>query len=935
MANERIEITITESGSKIVKRNLEDVGQTATKTSSSVDFLKRTLGGLAAAFTVRELARTVDEYTNFQNRLRSTGAAANQLNAIYGQLLQSANQTRQSLSGTIETYSRLAVSAKALGVSQQQVINFTRSLNEAVALSGASATEAENGLIQLSQGMAAGVLQGQDLKSVLEQLPAVADVIAQHMNVTRGQLRQLAATGKITSTEIIQAFKEASNSLDERFAKTVPTIGQSLTVLKNNFTTFLGQMNTSAGISRTLAEIILTLATHMEALAKAAVSVAAGFALMKGVPLIVGGVTDAVKALTVAIAANPIGFLVTVLTSAISALVLFRDQIKLGTDGITTLGDFLKALEQEVAPIFNKLLIAARSTFGPLITLVEGFLGNVDFSVAGVIRLVAKGVDTYVGLWKGAYNAVIVLFRQLPAALEDIFTQGLNAILSKLTSFINDAGALLSKVTEAAGLGKIGAVNLQLTNNEKGKATKLGHDLADAIFKGIHDTNGAEKFVNDTIKKAHQIALQRKAAEGHGTNANLNAGASNGPNASVVSEMEKKLQKLQDKYSAVHKAQDQFKKAQTQLNEIEKAGVITDEQKAKFLDLIKKRLEDQLDPLGAVNRDLDKQQNLLKMTNDQQQIQKQIEQTKQDLLGQGIVLNDKEIAQLREKLTLIQKETQLSQARNQVYQATVGRQQGFTNQVSAVQHLEQTKGPGGISKAQGNAYLVQQNQTLLQGTKEQQQALVEQHKQTYQQIDQLRQADLISEQTAAQLKARADAQQTQQRLSTAQSFFGHLASLSRSSNRTLAAIGKAAAVTQATIDGVVAVQKALASAPPPVNYALAAAVGVEAAANVAQIMSQTPGFAFGGDFTVGGVGGTDSQLVAFRATPGEKVSVRTPHQESTQNSGGSQQGKGNVKVINVVDPNLLGDYLDTPEGGDVLVNAIRKKRGTLKPLLSG
>jgi hypothetical protein len=105
----------------------------------------------------------------------------------------------------------------------------------------------------------------------------------------------------------------------------------------------------------------------------------------------------------------------------------------------------------------------------------------------------------------------------------------------------------------------------------------------------------------------------------------------------------------------------------------------------------------------------------------------------------------------------------------------------------------------------------------------------------YAEIERLRRADVISEREAAQAKAAVNQQYNELRLNQASEFFGNLATLSDSSNKTLHAIGKAAAIAQATIDGILAVQKALASAPPPFNYALAAAAGVAAAVNVAKI----------------------------------------------------------------------------------------------------
>lgn len=122
----------------------------------------------------------------------------------------------------------------------------------------------------------------------------------------------------------------------------------------------------------------------------------------------------------------------------------------------------------------------------------------------------------------------------------------------------------------------------------------------------------------------------------------------------------------------------------------------------------------------------------------------------------------------------------------------------------------------------------------------------------YAEIDRQRGLDVLNEEQAARAKAQIHARYTEERLANASTFFGTLAQLANSENKKLAAIGKAAAIAQATIDGFVAVQKALASAPPPWNFALAAAVGVVAAANVARIAG-VPGFERGG--WTGGVRG--------------------------------------------------------------------------------
>lgn len=119
---------------------------------------------------------------------------------------------------------------------------------------------------------------------------------------------------------------------------------------------------------------------------------------------------------------------------------------------------------------------------------------------------------------------------------------------------------------------------------------------------------------------------------------------------------------------------------------------------------------------------------------------------------------------------------------------------------------------------------------------------------------------------AADDLAKIDQAQQDQRLQAASDFFGSLASLSQSSNATLAAIGKAAAISQATIDGILAVQKALAHYPPPLSYIMAAGAGIAAAANVAKIMGLADGMV-----SIQRQGGGPSDIIPTMLTPGESV----------------------------------------------------------------
>lgn len=269
-------------GGKVVKRVLDDIVAAEAKaqsgsrrlteqfsaTDSAAKFLTRTFQALGAAFGLRQLQQTVDVYTNIQNRLKLVTNGAEELTGVTKELFRISNETRQSFSDTAEVYARVALATKELGLSQRDTLQFAESLNQAVVLSGASAAEASAGLIQLSQGLASGTLRGDELRSVLEQLPAVADVISKGLGVTRGELRKMGEDGKITADIVIDAFKKARGELADNFAKTLPTIGQAFVILQNHVTELAGELDKASGASASIARGLIWVGENIDILTK-------------------------------------------------------------------------------------------------------------------------------------------------------------------------------------------------------------------------------------------------------------------------------------------------------------------------------------------------------------------------------------------------------------------------------------------------------------------------------------------------------------------------------------------------------------------------------------------------------------------------------------------------------------------------------------------
>jgi len=274
MPQERLDIVISQKGAKTVKKDINSIGKEAEKAGKSTSLLKKALGGIGAALVVREVTRLADSYTTMQNRLKTVTKSQTELNEVTSELFKISNRSRQAVQGTVEFYARLSGAAKELGKSQSELLAITETVTKAVAISGATTAESAGALRQLSQGLGSGTLRGQELNSVLEQLPIIADIIAESLGVARGELRGLAEQGKLTGDVVISALEGAAGRIDAAYAESVATIGQAFDVLRNSVTQYIGEVDQATGVSRFLSQAIITISENLNTLIPLLITVA-------------------------------------------------------------------------------------------------------------------------------------------------------------------------------------------------------------------------------------------------------------------------------------------------------------------------------------------------------------------------------------------------------------------------------------------------------------------------------------------------------------------------------------------------------------------------------------------------------------------------------------------------------------------------------------
>jgi len=270
------------------RQDLDRFGNQAGRTRTGVDRLGRSFGGLTSAsgllrnaiaglvagLGAREIIQYSDSWRSVENQLKQVTDSTEELRARQSELMDVANDTRASFTATGNLYARLARSTTELGLSTSDLIDLTTTINQSFAASGATATEAAAAITQLSQGLAAGALRGDEFNSVAEQAPAIMRAIADSLDMTIGELRAFAKEGGITADILITALSGAADKIASDFESMTATFGQSMTVARNNLTEFIGQNETLSTAVDSAGEAVLAFSENLDDVADVAAALA-------------------------------------------------------------------------------------------------------------------------------------------------------------------------------------------------------------------------------------------------------------------------------------------------------------------------------------------------------------------------------------------------------------------------------------------------------------------------------------------------------------------------------------------------------------------------------------------------------------------------------------------------------------------------------------
>jgi tape measure domain-containing protein len=402
-----------------------DHKKSTDEAKKSADQLTQSLKSLVASYvSIQGLKKAVDlsdSLVSMRARLDRMNDGLQTTQELETMIYQSAQRSRGSFTDTMGLVSQLGTMAGDAFSSSKEIVQFAEQLNKQLALSGASGSSAQAAILQLEQGLASGVLRGDELNSVMEQAPALAKSIADYMHVSVGELREMGSQGQITADIVKNALFAAAKDTNAEFEKTPMTWAQVWTVASNTAVRALDPLLTA----------INWVANNLDVAIPLVVSLGAAF----GVLLIAANWTNILATATktaasmqafynAVMAANPIALTAAAVLVLVAALyggvAAFN---KLTGSSISATGIITGAFTTMGAVALNTFVVPVWNGFAALINF---FLNSTDnFGQSFTIML----NDLYISFlqWvQGIAQAFEKLVQKIPVIGEHFgFTEGL------------------------------------------------------------------------------------------------------------------------------------------------------------------------------------------------------------------------------------------------------------------------------------------------------------------------------------------------------------------------------------------------------------------------------------------------------------------------------------------------------------------------------
>lgn len=256
-------------------RNFDSLSRRAEFLRSTMISLTAVFGGLSTALVANAVTSMADSYTNLNNQLKTVTKTEEERLLVEEALFRISQDTRTGLRDNAVLFTRITRATDRYNISLERRLNLTRTLQKGFISGGATSQEASSAAIQLTQGLAADQLGGEELRA-LKETPLGA-FLAEGLGVSVGELKEMGAAGELTAIRIIEAFEKVAPKIEDLFSRTQVSISQSLTRLDNAFVRYIGSQDKSLGATQMLAGGLSALADNIDTVADSVIALTAAF----------------------------------------------------------------------------------------------------------------------------------------------------------------------------------------------------------------------------------------------------------------------------------------------------------------------------------------------------------------------------------------------------------------------------------------------------------------------------------------------------------------------------------------------------------------------------------------------------------------------------------------------------------------------------------
>lgn len=431
----------------------------------AVNALVAAMAAVGVGLSVQGLAQAADSYTNLSARINIATKDGGNFNQAMAGVHQVALATNSNLTTTADLFTRLNAVGKDMGITQQQALDLTKTVTQAIKIGGGSAQAADGAVTQFIQAMQGGVLRGEEFNSIMEGGYGLAESLAKGLGVTTGELRKMAEAGELSSERVVKALQSQSASVQATYDKFPTTISNALQRISTSWEILIGKMDQANGASSTVAQWLVLLADNISELDFVLKDIGYGFIW----------VGDQLKKIDPA----TIEALKIALVSAYEALK------ELGSSVGTTIEAFVDVINTVLSQLFDfgsAVDTAQDQTNGftktlQVINLVIGALSD-GFAAIGI------GVNLFVGALYSAASAWANLVSKFAwGNLKEEAIASMTAMQAKSEEFYQKAsdGAINFKSKAVEALDDIGKTQQQKDNeavaSSKAKLNQILSDL--------------------------------------------------------------------------------------------------------------------------------------------------------------------------------------------------------------------------------------------------------------------------------------------------------------------------------------------------------------------------------------------------------------------------------------------------------------------------